>query len=338
MATTRIALLVPVLAALLALAAPAPAGIPVQIQATGSSLLPCMTVSFPTSGYSPLLEPCSGTSPISRAWTVVKGGASSGSGAAGPIKFNNNQCLDVTGGVDKDGTKVQIYQCFDNNSNQKWQFNADGSIQWAGHNKCLDVTDGEFSGTLLQIWTCSKGNKNQKWGAFPVTPWPAAPKGTPIQFQINDEPNRSSYNNGPCLQVQQPTYSGNPETNGALVVIDECHTTPSYRSWTVANGGSNTGIGPAGPIEVLDGYCLDVKDGIDADGTKLQVWKCASGNRNQQWTVNSDFTIRWAGHNKCVDLTGGLESGEPNVQIWTCGKNNQHQEWVPNPVDPAVDD
>jgi hypothetical protein len=65
------------------------------------------------------------------------------------------------------------------------------------------------------------------------------------------------------MQVQQPTYGGN-STNGSPVIIEHCHTTPSYRSWTVVNGGSNTGTGPVGPIEVLDGYCLDVTDGVDA--------------------------------------------------------------------------
>ena len=27
----------------------------------------------------------------------------------------------------------------------------------------------------------------------------------------------------------------------------------------------------------------DVKDGVNADGTKLQLWQCVSGNTNQQW-------------------------------------------------------
>jgi hypothetical protein len=70
------------------------------------------------------------------------------------------------------------------------------------------------------------------------------------------------------MQVQQPTYGGN-STNGSPVIIESCYTTPSYRSWTVVNGGSNTGTGPMGPIEALDGYCLDVTDGVDAGKFEL---------------------------------------------------------------------
>jgi len=323
------------LLASIANAAVAPAGKPIQIQAIGNSRAPCMSTESSANQSLVLIEECI-TNPNIRAWTVVKGGASSGSGTPGQIKVHTNLCLDVTGGADKDGTQVQIYQCFDNNTNQKWQFNADGSIQWAGHNKCLDVTNGNYnSGTPLQIWTCSKGNKNQKWGASPVAPVPAAPKGKPIQFQNGLDPNAVFSSDGPCMQVEQP-IDGTNATNGAPVEINFCHTTAAYRSWTVVNGGSNTGTGPTGPIQILDGFCLDVIDGKDADGTHLQMWKCAPGNKNQQWTVNSDFSIRWANHNKCIDLPGGIENGFSKLQIWTCGKNNRHQQWIPNPVDPVI--
>ena len=174
------------------------------------------------------------------------------------------------------------------------------------------------------------------------------------------------------MQVLQPANGGNTTSDGTAVVIDECLTTPSFRSWTVVNGGSNTGTGPVGPIEILDWFCLDVTNGIDkssffklinfyfknininVDGTKLQVWKCTEGDKNQQWTVNSDLTIRWAGTNKCVDLTNGIETGgnpvshfvrfnslsKPTlkIQIWTCTENNYHLQWIPFPINPAVDD
>jgi len=47
-------------------------------------------------------------------------------------------------------------------------------------------------------------------------------------------------------------------------------------------------------------------DGVDADGTKLQVYFCTDGNTEQQWVFNSDFTIQWKDHNKCIDLPGEL--------------------------------
>lgn len=53
-----------------------------------------MTIASPVAGNGVLVESCD-TNPIDRSWTVVKGGASSGSGAAGQIKVQSNYCLDV---------------------------------------------------------------------------------------------------------------------------------------------------------------------------------------------------------------------------------------------------
>lgn len=79
-----------------------------------------------------------------------------------------------------------------------------------------------------------------------------------------------------------------------------------------------------GSLKSFDGeLCLDVtskslflvfrkkaditQDGVDADGTPLQVFSCTAGNTNQQWAFNSNFSIQWKNHNKCVDLTGTNE-------------------------------
>jgi len=328
-------LTISVLLATIANAAVAPAGKPVQIQATGSSRASCIYASSPSNRTTLFLDECT-TTPIARAFTVVKGGASTGSGTPGQIKVYTKFCLDVIDGVDKDGTLVQIYQCSDNNKNQKWQFNADGSIQWAGHSKCLDVKNGNFVDGVLQIWTCSKGNKNQKWSAAPVAPVPSAPKGKPIQFQNGLDANAKFSSNGPCLQVRIPVDESGKGTNGIPVETNTCHSITTYHSWTVVNGGSNTGTGPVGPIQVLDGFCLDVVGGVNADGTRVQIWKCAPGNKNQQWTVNSDFSIRWANTNKCLDLPGGTPNDFVGIQVWTCGKNNRNQQWIPNKVDTLV--
>lgn len=58
--------------------------------------------------------------------------------------------------------------------------------------------------------------------------------------------------------------------------------------------------GPVTQIRIFGDKCLDVTDGNDSNGQKLQIWTCYDGNTNQLWTVNGDSTIRWAGHNKYV--------------------------------------
>ena len=61
--------------------------------------------------------------------------------------------------------------------------------------------------------------------------------------------------------------------------------------------------------------CLDVTDGEDSNGVKIQIWDCVPGNVNQQWSYVGSFHITWADSNRCLDVTNGNR-----VQIWDCGK------------------
>jgi hypothetical protein len=46
------------------------------------------------------------------------------------------------------------------------------------------------------------------------------------------------------------------------------------QQWTFANGAVTAYNGQ---------FCLDVTDGVDNNGVKLQVWQCYSGSVNQKW-------------------------------------------------------
>jgi hypothetical protein len=48
-----------------------------------------------------------------------------------------------------------------------------------------------------------------------------------------------------------------------------------------------------------------VKDGLNAEGTKLELLMCVGSNQNQEWIFVEDSTIRLRNMNKCIDLTGG---------------------------------
>jgi hypothetical protein len=90
----------------------------------------------------------------------------------------------VTGDVNQAGTKVEINSCVAGDANQSWQWNADGTVQWAGTDKCLDLTNGDLDNGnqvsssflidalfacwficdwKLQIATCVAGDQNQQW-------------------------------------------------------------------------------------------------------------------------------------------------------------------------------
>ncbi|KAF9263023.1 ricin B-like lectin [Marasmius fiardii PR-910] len=87
-------------------------------------------------------------------------------GTSGPIRtFSDTKCLDVRDGDTSNGNSVQIYDCFEGNTNQLWTINSQTHmISWVGQNKCLDVRDGNFTaGNDIQIWDCVPGNTNQLW-------------------------------------------------------------------------------------------------------------------------------------------------------------------------------
>jgi hypothetical protein len=115
------------------------------------------------------------------------------------------------------------------------------------------------------------------------------------------------------------------------------------RTWTLVGGSAFTSEGPATQIRIFGTKCLDVTAGVNADGTKLQIWECGDANPNQWFIVNDqDGTIRWNNRNKCVDApSGGLGPVRPlfacdgfgysyrQVQVWTCGAGNLNQRWNP---------
>jgi len=58
-----------------------------------------------------ILQSCNGVS--AQKWTF----------ADGAVKVFGNKCLDVTSGVNQDGTKIQIWTCLPSGPNQHWDYN-----------------------------------------------------------------------------------------------------------------------------------------------------------------------------------------------------------------------
>ncbi|KAJ7254834.1 ricin B lectin domain-containing protein [Mycena rebaudengoi] len=137
--------------------------------------------------------------------------------------------------------------------------------------------------------------------------------GQTVQFRtgLSDGPT------GGCL-------SASSNVDGAAVVIQMCSAPTAANSWVVPNGNN-----AAGPLQIFGNKCLDVKDGVNADGTRLQIWTCASGNTNQLWEpeFGSVGNIVWVGKNKCVDLTNGNTTNGNQLQVWDCNSSNPNQIW-----------
>ncbi|KAJ7880656.1 ricin B lectin domain-containing protein [Mycena leptocephala] len=128
---------------------------------------------------------------------------------------------------------------------------------------------------------------------------------------------------GGCLTASR-------NADGAPVIVQDCPVgaAPSTsNTWVAA-----AGVGKPGALKIFGDKCLDVKDGVNADGTKLQIWTCAAGNTNQQWiSAGSPGSpqIVWAGKNKCVDVTNHNVTIGNVMQIWDCDASfsNSNQNW-----------
>ncbi|KAJ7062842.1 ricin B lectin domain-containing protein [Mycena amicta] len=142
----------------------------------------------------------------------------------------------------------------------------------------------------------------------------------------------SDVNNGAsCLTATK-------NADGAPVVISDCPlgtggstSLPENQQW-VTTGGTEQ----VGQIKIYGDKCLDVVDGNTANGAKLQIWTCATGNTNQMWVSSGSPgspQITWANKNKCVDVTNGVVTAGNQIQIWDCdgAQTNPNQLWSPLP-------
>ncbi|GAA2320737.1 polysaccharide deacetylase family protein [Glycomyces scopariae] len=130
------------------------------------------------------------------------GGGGGGGGGTGTDLLRSNsagKCIDVPSGNTANGTRVQLYTCYEganqqftytasqelrvlgkclepsgsangalaqinncsNGSGQKWTFGSDGTVRNTGTGLCLDVYSSA-NGANVQLYSCWTGN-NQKW-------------------------------------------------------------------------------------------------------------------------------------------------------------------------------
>ncbi|MEV6341953.1 ricin-type beta-trefoil lectin domain protein [Actinoplanes sp. NPDC051851] len=118
-----------------------------------------------------------------------------------------DKCLDVAMAETKNGTKVQLAWCREDNPAQEWVL--DGKmLRNPLSDRCLDVKDESTEdGAALQIWDCNPdGQENQSWTLTPIT----------------------TTNGGEQPAVEQPsdeeTSDGGTVTNGVVTggtVIDQ---------------------------------------------------------------------------------------------------------------------
>ncbi|MDG4795692.1 ricin-type beta-trefoil lectin domain protein [Micromonospora sp. WMMD1082] len=113
---------------------------------------------------------------------------------------------------------------------------------------------------------------------------------------------------GRCLDVL-----GGVPNDGTRAVIWDC------------NGGTTQIITATSGQLRIGGKCLDADNNGTANGTRVIVWTCGSG-ANQQWTMQSDGTIRGNQSGKCVDVNQAATANNSPLVLWTCS-GAAHQRW-----------
>ncbi|WP_223146352.1 RICIN domain-containing protein [Streptomyces apricus] len=114
--------------------------------------------------------------------------------------------------------------------------------------------------------------------------------------------------------VQQPC-NGQPEQNWAPVAVGDDH-----HQW----------------VNQRSGKCMDVTDGVNADGTPVQQWDCTRTN-GMYWKVTggipapvpTSVVSRIGG--RCLDVAGGSTTAGARIQIYHCTVPNAAQAWTVRP-------
>lgn len=123
----------------------------------------------------------------------------------------SNKCIDIAGGSQANGAKVQLYDCSGNNQAQQFKVidAGDGyfALQAVVSGKCLDVVNsGTGDGADIQQWTCGTG-ANQQWYTVQTGPTSSYVKifsknsGKVIELDGSEPTSNGS-------TVQQWTYDG----------------------------------------------------------------------------------------------------------------------------------
>jgi len=119
--------------------------------------------------------------------------------------------------------------------------------------------------------------------------------------------------------IHTPTLclAANASADGSRLELLDCTPYSRYNEFVFS---------PDGHIQLVEfssttglGACVDVTAGVDEPGTLIQIWKCETGNTNQNWTVVGN-TIRWQ-HDMttCLTIANDKFVLHNGIQLWPCG-------------------
>ncbi len=102
-------------------------------------------------------------------------------------------------------------------------------------------------------------------------------------------------------------------------IVKNCQPTPATKTVKLLASGLKGG----------KAVCLDDFQNNSLDKTPVVIWKCNSNDKAQQWTSNSDNTIRING--KCLDVDKNGKTDHTLLELFTCN-GNDNQKWIPTTI------
>ncbi|KAJ7133277.1 ricin B lectin domain-containing protein [Mycena epipterygia] len=287
----------------------------------------CISVADNADGEPLVIHDCNTETLANQDWEATF--AFKGDTSPSPITiFGGEKCIDVTGGVNALGTKLQIWTCT-GGPNQQWVGTLGNTFRWSGTDKCIDLTDGRIAdGTALQLYTCDTTgtNENQIWASAP-NPDAGGP-----QIILGG----NTTNQAEPVRGQPFCVGAANNADGAAVVLLGCGIGNAGPLFPNGNFNWTAPFAPlTGQVVTFGNKCLDVPNGNNVNGVKLQIWTCAAGNTNQMFTIHRQ-QIEWKGTGKCLDLTDGNSTIGNAIQLWDCAvpDNNRNQDWQLDTVQP----
>ena len=223
--------------------------------------------------------------------------------------------------IDQDAAGRQARRVRDDGSTEIWARTLDdGSVAVALLNRSAGTTTasttaseigmaGASSYNLFDLWTKTSRNTS---GAISAT---VPPHGV-VMYRARSGSGASTDSfsllgagSGRCLDLL-----GGAANDAVPAVIWDC------------NGGPTQIVTAVSGQLRIGGKCLDAEANGTGNGTAVIVWGCGGGT-NQQWTMQSDGTIRGVQSGKCIDVTEAATANNTKLLLWTCSAA-ANQRWA----------
>jgi len=125
-----------------------------------------------------------------------------------------------------------------------------------------------------------------------------------------------NYGSGYCLE---PTGYG----WGEPIVQQPCSNLRPAQRWSLSAATRRDNITRYLFVNRATGLCMDVRDGINADGTIVQQWSCDMQHGSMRWSLTTlipDLYFKVVSEigSRCLDVAGGSLQPGAQIQIYRC--------------------